>query len=161
VWDRGRWTPEFDAHDGIAKGHLAFRLDGQRLKGQWHLVRMKRRRGESRDNWLLIKVEDEFARRPGDPEITEEATSALSGRTTEELAAEGELRKDHAGRAKVAKARKRSLPDVSQMNGARKKLLPVFVPPSLAGMCERPPSGAKWVHEIKHDGYRIEARIDG
>src|SRR5262249_25505486 len=27
--------------------------------------------------------------------------------------------------------------------------------------CEKPPSGPKWVHEIKHDGYRVQARIDG
>ena len=31
---------------------------------------------------------------------------------------------------------------------------------SLAVLKERPPSGEGWIHEIKHDGYRIEARID-
>jgi bifunctional non-homologous end joining protein LigD len=161
VWDRGRWTPEFDPHFGLTKGHLAFTLAGERLKGKWHLVRMKRRRGETKDQWLLIKSDDEFARPAGATEITEEeTTSYLSGRTAEQLAAEGELRTDHAGRADVVKARKLIIPDVSRVRGARKGLLPVFVEPSLAALCERPPSGPKWVHEIKHDGYRMQARID-
>jgi bifunctional non-homologous end joining protein LigD len=38
--------------------------------------------------------------------------------------------------------------------------LPDFVPPSLATLHDTPPSGAKWIHEIKLDGYRIEARLD-
>jgi len=38
--------------------------------------------------------------------------------------------------------------------------LPPFVPPSLATLTERPPEGAAWVHEIKLDGYRLEARVE-
>jgi bifunctional non-homologous end joining protein LigD len=71
------------------------------------------------------------------------------------------VRADHAARDKVTKARKRRLPDVGKVAGARKKLLPQFQEPSLASLCEKPPSGPKWVHEIKHDGYRMQARIDG
>jgi len=37
VWDRGRWSPEADPHKGLQKGHLAFFLEGTRLKGLWHL----------------------------------------------------------------------------------------------------------------------------
>ena len=37
------------------KGHLDFELKGEKLKGHWHLVRMRRRPGEKRENWLLIK----------------------------------------------------------------------------------------------------------
>ncbi|MFJ5369673.1 DNA polymerase ligase N-terminal domain-containing protein, partial [Bosea sp. CER48] len=62
VWDEGRWTAEGDPVAGMKKGHLAFTLDGHKLRGRWHLVRLKPRRGEKRDNWLLIKSEDEFAR---------------------------------------------------------------------------------------------------
>ena len=109
-----------------------------------------------------MKAEDEFARHPGDPEITEElTTSYLSGRTNQELAAAGDIRVDHAARGKIAKARKRLLPDPGKVDGARKKLLPAFQEPSLASPCEKPPSGPKWIHEIKHNGYRLQARIDG
>jgi bifunctional non-homologous end joining protein LigD len=163
VWDRGRWQPEGDPQKGLAKGHLAFKLNGARLKGRWHLVRIRPRSGEKTEPWLLIKSDDAFARGAGDREVTdEETTSQLSGRTTEELvAAAGEVRKDHAARARVAKARKIVLPDISRVSGARTGLLPTFLEPSLTSPCERPPSGPKWIHEIKYDGYRMQARIDG
>ncbi|MGP0091671.1 MAG: DNA ligase D [Xanthobacteraceae bacterium] len=161
VWDRGRWLPDGDAHYGLRKGHLAFTLEGRRLKGRWHLVRIRPRPGEKTEPWLLMKSDDAFARHPGDPEIIEEEpTSYLSGRTTEELAAEGELREDHKARAKATRTRKLVLPDISKIRGARKGLLPAFLEPSLALACDKPPSGPKWVHEIKHDGYRMQARID-
>jgi bifunctional non-homologous end joining protein LigD len=162
VWDRGRWLPDGDPHKALAKGHLAFALDGTRLKGLWHLVRIRPRAGEKTEPWLLVKAEDEFARRPGEPEITEEeTTSQLSGHTNEELAAEGALRADHQARASIAKRRKILLPDFAKVRGVRKGLLPTFLEPSLAAPCEKPPSGPKWVHEIKHDGYRIQTRVDG
>jgi bifunctional non-homologous end joining protein LigD len=162
VWDRGQWRPEGDPHKGLAKGHLAFELDGARLKGRWHLVRMRRKPGEKAEPWLLIKSEDAFARPPGSPEITdEEATSQVSGLTNQELAAGGEVRADHRARASAARARKLMLPDISRIGGARKGLLPTFLEPSLTSPCEKPPSGPRWVHEIKYDGYRIQARIDG
>src|SRR5262252_3445270 len=62
VWDRGRWYPEGDPHAGYKKGHLAFTLDGEKLHGRWHLVRMHGRAGEKKEPWLLIKSKDEEAR---------------------------------------------------------------------------------------------------
>src|SRR5262249_5270715 len=162
VWDRGSWQPEEDPQRGLAKGHLVFTLDGTRLKGRWHLVRIKPKRGEKTDPWLLMKSEDAFARRPGEGEITdEELTPALTGSTTEELAADGNLRKDHQARGELQRSRKIALPDVGKVPGAKKGLLPAFLEPSQAEPVEKPPSGPRWVHEIKHDGYRIQARIDG
>jgi bifunctional non-homologous end joining protein LigD len=162
VWDRGRWEPAFDADKGLQKGHLEIVLHGTRLKGRWHLVRMRPRPGEKKEQWLLIKADDEFARPAGAGDITdEETTSAVSGRTTQELAAEGELRKDHAGRAKVMEARNIAPPDPKQVPGARKGILPAFLEPSLPQISNTAPSGPKWVHEIKYDGYRVQARIDG
>lgn len=162
VWDRGRWVPEGDPHRGLSKGHLAFTLEGSRLKGRWHLVRLRPQYGEDARAWLLIKADDAFARSPGSDEITdEERTSFLSGRTTEELAAKGALRRDHEHRATVQARRTGGLPDIGKIPGARKGLLSVFVEPCLASLCDKPPSGPNWVHEIKYDGYRIQARIDG
>jgi bifunctional non-homologous end joining protein LigD len=162
VWDGGHWEPAVDPDKGLAKGHLEIVLHGTRLKGRWHLVRMRPRPGEKKEQWLLIKAEDEFARQAGEPDITEEeTTSTVSGRTTEELAAEGALRKDHAGRVEVKETRKTAVPDPSKVKGARKGILPAFIEPSLPQVTDKPPSGAKWVHEIKYDGYRTQARIDG
>jgi bifunctional non-homologous end joining protein LigD len=162
VWDRGDWEPVGDPHRGLTKGHLEFALAGSRLKGRWHLVRMKPKRGERTEPWLLIKGDDEFAREPGSREITDlETTSFLSGLTTEALAQQGELRSDHAARGKVRAARKRAPLDVAALRGARKGLLPPFLEPIQASSCDKPPSGPRWIHEIKYDGYRTQLRIDG
>jgi len=54
VWDRGVWKPAFDPHFGLKKGHLEFELEGEKLSGRWHLVRI-RKEGE-KQNWLLMKA---------------------------------------------------------------------------------------------------------
>lgn len=65
VWDRGHWEPIGDPHEGLARGKLGFRLHGEKLEGEWELVRM-RGRGEGRPAakpaWLLIKRRDAEAR---------------------------------------------------------------------------------------------------
>jgi len=38
---------------------------------------------------------------------------------------------------------------------------PGFIRPCLPSSTERPPNGTGWIHEIKHDGYRLMARRDG
>ena len=87
IWDRGRWQPEGDPERGLAKGHLAFRLDGKKLHGGWHLVRMRRRPGEKRDSWLLIKQHDEAARSERDRDILEQRPlSVKTGRSMDEIA---------------------------------------------------------------------------
>src|SRR6185503_5296230 len=40
-------------------------------------------------------------------------------------------------------------------------LLPGFVPPCLTTKAPQPPTGDPWLHEIKHDGFRVVARKDG
>src|ERR1700680_2025401 len=71
------------------------------------------------------------------------------------------LREDNRARTKVSRIRKIVLPDVSKLPGVKKGLLPAFLAPSLASLTDRPPSGPKWVPEIKYDGYRMQARTDG
>src|SRR4051812_6109103 len=91
IWDRGRWIPDHDPRKGYAKGHLDFSLDGTKLKGHWHLVRMRKRPGEKQEPWLLIKSDDEAARGPRDPDILEEKPkSVASGRSMEAIATAGD-----------------------------------------------------------------------
>jgi bifunctional non-homologous end joining protein LigD len=45
--------------------------------------------------------------------------------------------------------------------GARPGPLPTFLEPSLATLAAKPPCGPQWIHEIKFDGYRMQARVDG
>ena len=136
VWDRGRWDAGLrSATRGSPKGHLEFTLDGARLKGRWHLVRMKPRRGEKTEPWLLIKAEDEFARpagaagdhRGGDDLVR----SAAAPR--EELAAHGDVaqgsRRPRQGDRRAQRSR---CPTRQALRGARKGILPAFLEPSLA-----------------------------
>src|SRR5215204_3882789 len=71
IWDRGEWFPEGDVRTAYKKGHLDFRLEGEKLKGNWHLVRMRKRAGERQEPWLLIKAGDEAARSGKDADILE------------------------------------------------------------------------------------------
>src|SRR5919112_2196795 len=87
VWDQGTWEPEGDPHEGYAKGRLSFRLDGEKLHGTWHLVRMAKRPRERQESWLLIKADDPYARTKDAPDILEEAPfSVKTGRSMEEIA---------------------------------------------------------------------------
>ena len=58
-------------------------------------------------------------------------------------------------------ARRRKSSRSGEVRGARKGILPAFLEPSLPQVTDKAPSGPKWVHEIKYDGYRMQARIDG
>ncbi|MGU3665789.1 DNA ligase D [Methylobacterium sp. A49B] len=161
VWDTGRWDPVGDIAVGLAKGHLEFVLHGERLKGRWHLVRMKGRGKETKEPWLLLKAEDEHSRVRSDADILEEHdTSVLSGRTNSELASSGSVRADHEARARV-RATRVTKPTAPPSPRGRKAILPPFVEPALATLVEAAPSGPGWLFEIKHDGYRMQARIDG
>ena len=209
IWDRGTWHPEGDPHKGYAKGHLVFDLDGEKLHGRWHLVRMHGRPNQRHDNWLLIKAKDGEARSARQEDIMAEApNSAASGRTMEEIAGRQrqetglaqQPRRQWRGRsATVAKvvqggaarveskvertgkssaqdrvisvarevacesqeesefARPRADGDAKTSKRAR---LPDFVPPSLATFARRAAERRAWLHEVKFDGYRIEARLD-
>jgi len=175
IWDRGHWQPENDPHKGLAKGHLAFTLDGEKLGGGWHLVRMHRRAGEKRDNWLLIKQHDEAERSARDKDILdEEPRSVVSGRTMDEIAKgpkkewrSNKTKKNGAAKrhpSKLSKATpQKPVPTATGKRGRGPKAvaaLPIFVTPCLATLADKAPDSGKWVHEIKFDGYRIQARLD-
>ena len=94
LWDRGAWQPEGDPHDGLKRGDLKFVLAGERLKGAWVLVRMRhdresrsaRGKSTARNNWLLIKHRDAFARDGEADDVLQDETSVASGRTLKQIA---------------------------------------------------------------------------
>jgi bifunctional non-homologous end joining protein LigD len=167
IWDRGTWTPIGDARKGYAKGHLDFELHGEKLKGRWHLVRMRGKPREKRENWLLIKGDDEFARAEQAPDIlAEQPKSVATGRPISAVAGEETGWSSKTGRIKkTGKARAGPAPppvvpkDLSSIEGARKAPMPEFVDPMLATLTKIPVAGERWLHEIKFDGYRLQARV--
>jgi bifunctional non-homologous end joining protein LigD len=88
IWDRGFWAPETDKPplQSLRDGELKFALAGQKLRGSFVLVRLKRRPGDRGDNWLLIKHRDEWAT-PGHDDVQAKDRSVASGRTMAQIAA--------------------------------------------------------------------------
>src|SRR3989454_625016 len=136
VWDRGRWVPLEDPHEGMKKGKLLFELHGYKLKGKWTLVKLKK--GEK--EWLLIKEKDGYAATDGalPPE------SVLSGLTVEEL---------KAGKDRAAPLEKA----LTRLKAPRRAVAVEEAEPMLAATREQPFSKPGWLFELKLDGYRVRA----
>ncbi|PEQ14223.1 DNA ligase D [Novosphingobium sp. PC22D] len=170
LWDTGTWAPIAgkSARD-LEDGHLHFTLNGERMKGEWLLVRMKPRPGEKRENWLLRKVKDEYAQE-GDKLVEQELTSVLTGRAMAEIAADksGEYSlADKKGKAFAAQMEKAAEHNADKARSGRKSAAktprrkagasakpPRFRSPQLATLVDAVPTGNDWIHEIKFDGYR-------
>ncbi len=165
MWDTGTWEPIGDPHKMLAKGHLSFKLQGKRLKGEWALIRMKPRpQDKGRNNWLLIKKEDEYSKfGDNDKLLAKENFSIVSKRSMEKIAAQKTKtwqsnRAEDTSAEEPKKLKKKALKAPSlKLKG---KKLPDFVPPQLATLSDSMPQGDKWVHEVKFDGYRTQARIE-
>jgi len=130
LWDQGDWEPRSDPAAGLKNGHLSFTLHGQRLKGDWDLIRM---RGDAkRENWLLIKAKDGEARPHGaaDGLLDQTGFSIKTGRSMAAIAG-------------VAQATELS------------ELMRTYKGVQLASLVDTPPEGEDWLHEIKFDGYRL------
>ncbi|MDD2234852.1 MAG: DNA ligase D [Desulfitobacteriaceae bacterium] len=133
LWDEGSWEPYGDVDDGLSAGMLKFVLHGSRLKGKWVLVRLKGKAGETKDNWLLLKEKDEYAKTTIG--ISEFTTSIRTGRTMPEIE-KGEDEKFTS--------------NPFGSTGVQ-----------LAQLVHTVPKGEDWLYELKYDGYRILAYIEG
>jgi len=133
LWDEGFWEPLSEVGEGLKRGSLKFILYGGRLKGKWALVMLKNKEGEDADNWLFFKEKDEYAREGGD--LSAFDVSVRTGRTMSEIE-----------------------------KGEDKKLAsnPVdHVEVQLARLESQIPEGDDWLYELKYDGYRIVAFVEG
>lgn len=163
LWDRGTWEPiEGKSAKDLLDGHLHFRLAGERMKGEWLLIRLKKRGNEKRENWLLRKIDDAFAAQ-GDLLVERALTSVLTGRTMAEIAADkrsshslkGKRGKDFTAEMQAA-AKHNARMTKAQAPGKKRGAapLPAFQPVQLATLVDSVPEGRQWLHEIKFDGYR-------
>ncbi len=132
LWDSGWWEPLHDPAEGLKQGKLHFRLHGARMKGGWALVRMRGRKGDKRENWLLIKERDSLAGHSADTLVKKHRNSVTTGRTMRAIA---------NGKEPVKPAN-------------HSEPLPKFRKVQLATLKDTPPEGAQWQHEAKFDGYR-------
>ncbi|NML09444.1 DNA ligase D [Sphingobium sp. AR-3-1] len=166
LWDRGTWQPvEGKSAKDLEKGHLHFTLDGERMKGEWLLVRMKGRPKEKRENWLLRKIEDADAGE-GDQLVERALTSVLTGLSMAEIAADkagaqslaGVKGKAFAGKMQAARDHNEKVAAKPCKVGTKP---PAFAKPQLATLVDDVPVGNDWLHEIKFDGYRALAAVAG
>ncbi|MCP3734343.1 DNA ligase D [Sphingomonas sp. RP10(2022)] len=175
LWDRGTWAPiAGKSAKDLDKGHLHFTLDGERMKGEWLLIRLKPRAKEKRENWLLRKIDDAYA--GGTDTLVEEAlTSVATGRTMVEIAegAKPKFSPARGGGPRRASAgvegarRKRSTlrkPPSTSFAGPPPRAgedSPVFRDPQLCTLVDSVPAGSGWLHEVKYDGYRALVAVGG
>jgi bifunctional non-homologous end joining protein LigD len=186
LWDAGsfEWTRESaaDPEAQIRAGDIKFRLAGEKLRGEFALVRIGGRSRypgaspEAERNFLLIKKRDEAASAGHD--AAGEDRSVKSGRTLAEIAAAGggdprqkrrpaEGAAPSAGGAPTAAPGSPSPPDSAPAAATGSASTPggnpaVPVPsPMLAVTADRPFSRAGWMYELKYDGIRAMVAVDG
>jgi len=132
LWDYGEYEAVVPLETSLPKGEIKFILRGHRLNGQFALVRLKEKKKSSRVNWLMIKDRDVYATDQFDPaELF--TRSVVTGLAPEALTEKGSA---------VGLVKPRNETDL--------------LPYALAESSSEAPSGPKWVHEIKYDGYRVQ-----
>lgn len=161
MWDQGTWEPLGDPVKELKKGSLHFRLHGKRLKGEWTLVRMQDRpQDRGKHHWLLIKRTDAHAGKDGEAFLKKNATSIVTKRTMDAIAADADRtwqsKKEEPDQKEKVATKKPKAPAKT-----RKSKLPGFIKPQLATLTDDLPRGKDWLHEVKFDGYRVLAYIDG
>lgn len=146
LWDVGTYEPlmGMDAAGQIARGDFKFRLAGEKLKGEFALVRMKTAKG---NEWLLLKKKDAAANAGWN--LDAHGRSVKSGRTQDEIAME--LPANAAAPVLAA----------AELPGAKKAAMPERVDVMLAqiGDPAQIPEDGNWVFEIKWDGVRAVAFV--
>jgi bifunctional non-homologous end joining protein LigD len=146
VWDRGTFLPEGreSALKQLERGEIKFNLNGEKLKGSFVLVKLKR--SAKGNEWLMIKHKDATE----DPgwDIEEHDGSVLTGRTLQEIKEE-------------QPPRRAATPlQAGELEGAKKSTMPARMEPMLATIGERAFSSPEWLFEIKWDGVRALSWID-
>lgn len=176
VWDNGSYAPADTngkdprkklIHDWH-KGSLSIVLKGKKLKGEFALVRTSR----VENGWLLIKKKDKYAK---ETDITKKDKSVVSKKTLEQVKKDRNAKQwvsnKSAGlrtvdsrqllrsaRNRFARKAKALLKDV---NDKKRKGFPKNIRPMLATLVKEPVTGESWSFEIKWDGYRAIAYLNG
>lgn len=153
VWDEG-WYQVVEGDDPateIAGGKIKFVMHGEKLHGEFTLVKIKAREHESGEPWLLIKDKDEYADPKWDP--AKHPKSVKTGKTLADVAKDPKAKtwqsKPRASRAAAApkpRAKLQPLPKIKSV--------------MLATLVDEPFDDPAWLFEIKWDGFRAVCTID-
>jgi len=159
IWDRGFYhhpsaQDEKESQkfllDGFRKGNLKFVLEGEKLRGEFALVKT----GKDGKSWLLLKKKDRNATQ-GD--ILKENRSVVSQKTLEEMLETGGSKSFR--QKKLNQVRLHEAKESEDLKDAPLKPMPQGVQPMLATLVKEPFDHPDWVFEVKWDGYRAVAEI--
>ncbi|HSD56317.1 MAG TPA: DNA polymerase ligase N-terminal domain-containing protein, partial [Candidatus Saccharimonadales bacterium] len=135
IWDEGWYeprtetdNPEKTLRQEYAEGHITFVMHGQKLKGEFALIKMEH--ADDEKAWLLVKKTDKYATTA---DVTKQDESVKSHKRVNDIGA------------------KLKLPNLS---GYPKKASPWRVSPMLCTLVDEPFDDKDWLFEIKWDGYR-------
>lgn len=154
VWDQGVYYPitsggknqhqfgdESTMVESLEKGRLTFFLEGEKLRGLFSLVKLKKQEDRKENSWLLMKIRDAYA---SEKDIIQEDRSVVTHRTLEEIA--GGIRATNA--SSVSK------------KSVQKAKMPHNIKPMLAFLANEPFNGEDWLFEVKWDGFRAIAEVN-
>lgn len=162
IWDHGTYTIpnatnkkeiEKEMIKGLAKGHVDIILQGEKLHGQFTLIRTPRENAEN--SWLLFKKKDAFS---STADVTEESYSSKTGRSMEEIA-KGKRSTWNSSKKTAKKKRENPLQERPDLDSLPKGSFPKSVTPMLATLTDTPFNNKEWLFEVKWDGYRTIAYI--
>lgn len=186
VWDEGTYEPmdyEGDPKKAekhllamLHKGDIKITMHGQKLKGSFALVHIK---GKEDNAWLLIKKRDKYARTT---DVTKKDKSVQSGMKLEKVAKESTnewqsnrktstakkssvktktAAKKTPAKKKTAVKKKVSTEIANLLKQGERSRMPGGIIPMLATLTDEPFDDKDWLYEIKYDGYRAVAYLDG
>lgn len=173
VWDEGVYEPaegtftdkrsmEKNLLNQLRKGKIVFNLKGKKLKGEYALVKSSY---QGENSWLLMKAKDKYARVT---DVTKKARSVISGKTIAEMEKEPDKvyqSKDVSTQAASGKKKKTTKEKAAvkkkKSTAAKKSPFPSSFTPMLATLVDKPFDEPGWSYEIKWDGYRAVALMNG
>ena len=159
IWDRGFYRhpstkdpveSEKLILDGFRKGNMKFVLEGEKLQGEFALVKT----GKDGKSWLLLKKKDQ---KEAQADILKENRSVVSHKTLEEML-EAERSKSFRQK-KLNQIHLYEVAESEELKDAPIKQMPHGIQPMLATPITEPFNDPDWIFEVKWDGYRAVAEI--
>ncbi|HTZ17868.1 MAG TPA: non-homologous end-joining DNA ligase [Dissulfurispiraceae bacterium] len=159
IWDRGvyhhtlttdRKKSEKLLLEGLKKGDLKFVIEGEKLHGEFALVRTR----INDRSWLLLKKKDQYATKE---DILGNNRSVVSDKTLEEISGAGPDKS--FAKNKIEQIHVREALESEELKDAPLKPMPHAVQPMLATLVKEPFDDPDWLFEVKWDGYRAISEI--
>lgn len=159
IWDRGFYRHPLAKDskeneklllEGLKKGDLKFILEGEKIHGEFALVKT----GRDGKSWLLLKKKDVYASKD---DILIKNHSVVSGKTLEEISGTGAQKSFM--QKKIDQIRVREAMEMDDLKDAPLKPMPHAVKPMLASQVKKSFDHPDWIYEVKWDGYRAIAEV--